>query len=154
MAINGDRIMSARAQIKIEGFLRWAEQEPGRVTEIRSFFQYRGGHLVVQEMRRQAPKRTGFLRTTIGWDPTPSGFIVSPGASYAPIVIRGIKKKYPIFARFAKALAFEWKGKMRFFKKVMHPKTRGVPFVSRTIDIVKPKLYELARRKWRELHER
>ena len=109
--------------------------------------------MTVQEMKRQAPKRTGFLTTTIGADFTPEGFTVYPGASYAPIVEKG-SRPHEIPARFAKALAFPWKGAMRFFKRVQHPGFPGRRFVERTREAVKPKLFDLMRRIWRELHER
>jgi len=107
----------------------------------------------MQEMRQQAPERTGFLKTTIGADFTPEGFTVYPGASYALVVEEG-SKPHEILPRFAKALAFEWKGAIRFFKRVQHPGFPGRRFVERTREIVKPKLFDLMRRIWRELHER
>ena len=145
--------MSARVSVDISGFLRWSGQEPDRVEEMRRLFQYRGSQMTVQEMKRQAPKRTGFLITTIGADFTPEGFTVYPGASYGPIVEKG-SRPHEILARFAKALAFPWKGAMRFFKRVQHPGFPGRRFVERTREAVKPKLFDLMQRIWRELHKR
>jgi len=120
---------------------------------MKRLFQYRGSQVTMQEMRQQAPERTGFLKTTIGADFTPEGFTVYPGASYALVVEEG-SKPHEILPRFAKALAFEWKGAIRFFKRVQHPGFPGRRFVERTREIVKPKLFDLMRRIWRELHER
>ena len=145
--------MSVRVSVDISGFLRWAEKEPDRAADMRRLFQYRGSQMVVQEMKRQAPKRSGFLITTIGAEFTPEGFTVHPKASYAPIV-EGGSRPHEILARFAKALAFPWKGKLRFFKRVRHPGFPGRRFVERTREIVEPKLFDLMRRLWRELHER
>ena len=145
--------MSIRVSVNISGFLRWAEKEPDRAAEMRRLFQYRGSQMVVEEMKRQAPERSGFLKTTIGADFTPEGFTVYPGASYAPIVEKG-SRPHEILPRFAKALAFPWKGAMRFFKRVQHPGFPGRRFVERTREVVQPKLFDLMQRIWRELHER
>jgi len=145
--------MSVGVTVDISGFLRWAEKEPERAGEMRRLFQYRGSQMVVEEMKHQAPERTGFLKTTIGADFTPEGFTVYPGASYAPIIEEG-SGPHEIVARYAKALAFEWKGRTRFFKKVQHPGFPGRRFVERTREIVEPKLFDLMSRIWRELHER
>jgi len=145
--------MSVGVTVDISGFLRWAEKEPERAGEMRRLFQYRGSQMVVEEMKHQAPERTGFLKTTIGADFTPEGFTVYPGASYAPIVEEG-SGPHEIVPRYARALAFEWKGKMRFFKRVQHPGFPGRRFIERTREIVKPKLFDLTSRIWRELHER
>lgn len=145
--------MSVRVGVDISGFLRWSEKEPERAEEMRRLFQYRGSQMTVEEMKRQAPERSGFLKTTIGAVLTSEGFTVYPGASYAPIVEKG-SRPHEILARFARALAFEWKGRMRFFKRVQHPGFPGRRFVERTREIVKPKLFDLMRRIWRQLHER
>ncbi len=145
--------MSIQVSVDISGFLRWAEQEPDRAAEMRRLFQYRGSQMTVQEMKLQAPKRSGFLITTIGADFTPEGFIVYPGASYAPIVEKG-SRPHEILPRFARALAFPWKGLMRFFRRVQHPGFPGRGFVERTREVVQPKLFDLMSRIWRELHER
>ena len=109
--------------------------------------------MVIEEMKQQAPERTGFLKTTIGADFTPEGFTVYPRASYALIVEKG-SRPHEILPRFAKALAFEWKGRTRFFKRVQHPGFPGRWFVERTREAAKPKLLDLMRWIWRELHER
>jgi len=145
--------MSLRVTVDISGFLRWSEQEPERAEEMRRLFQHRGSQVVMEEMKRQAPERTGFLKTTIGADFTPEGFTVYPGASYAPIVEKG-SRSHEIAARYARALAFQWRGATRFFKRVQHPGFPGRRFVERTREIVKPKLFDLMSRIWRELHER
>ncbi|MFQ6080746.1 MAG: HK97 gp10 family phage protein [Candidatus Bathyarchaeia archaeon] len=145
--------MSVRVNVDTDRFLRWFQKEPGRAEEMRRLFQYHGGQMVLQEMKRQAPERTGFLKATITTELTPEGFTVYPGASYAPIV-EGGSRPHEILARFAKALAFPWKGKLRFFKRVRHPGSPGRRFVERTSEIVEPKLFDLMRRLWRELHER
>jgi len=145
--------MSVGVTVDISGFLRWAEQEPERAEEMRRLFQHRGSQMVMEEMKRQAPERTGFLKTTIGADFTPEGFTVYPGVSYAWIVEHG-SKPHEIVARYARALAFDWKGAMRFFKRVQHPGFPGRRFVERTREAVKPKLFDLMSRIWRQLHER
>jgi len=145
--------MSVGVTVDVSGFLRWAEQEPERAEEMKRLFQYHGSQIVVGEMKQQAPERTGFLKTTIGADFTPEGFTVYPGASYAPIVEEG-SGPHEIVPRYARALAFEWKGAMRFFKRVQHPGFPGRRFVERTRELVKPKLFDLMSRIWRELHER
>jgi len=145
--------MSLGVTVDISGFLRWSEQEPDRAEEMKRLFQYRGSQMVMEQMKRQAPERTGFLKTTIGADFTPEGFAVYPGASYAWIVEHG-SKPHEIAARYARALAFEWKGTMKFFKRVQHPGFPGRGFVKRTRELVKPKLFDLMSRIWRELHER
>jgi len=134
-------------------FLGWVEKEPERAEETLRLFLYRGSQMVIEEMKQQAPERTGFLKTTIGADFTPEGFTVYPRASYALIVEKG-SRPHEILPRFAKALAFEWKGRMRFFKRVQHPGFPGRGFVERTREAVKPKLLDLMRWIWRELHER
>ena len=143
--------MSVRVSVDISGFLQWSEAEPKRAVEMKRLFQYRGSQMTLQEMKQQAPERTGFLKTTIGVDFTPEGFTVYPGASYAWIVEHG-SKPHEIVARYAKALAFQWKGAMRFFKRVQHPGFPGRKFVEKTREVVKPKLFDLMQKIWRELH--
>lgn len=145
--------MSVIVSMNVHDFLRWSDQEPERAEEMKRLFNQEGSQLVMAEMRQHVPIRTGFLRESITSLPTPEGFTVYPTAPYAYIVDKG-SKPHEILPRFAKALAFEWKGAMRFFKRVQHPGFPGRGFVERTRMIAKAKLFDLACRIWRELHER
>lgn len=141
--INVDTASLEHAILKIE-----TSREVSRnfIVEARSIVAYR--------MALNAPRRTGRLVGSIVSESWETGFVVYPKAPYALFVEQGTGLFGPsgqlIFPRRAKALRFEINGKTVFAKYV-----RGFPgrfFVRRTAEEVKPLLFDLADRLWREHH--
>jgi len=123
----------------------WLRQESEREVESLQLFQSEGSALVMTEMRRQAPFRSGFLRESIVATMTPAGFSVYPTAPYARAVEEGVGP-HMIFPVRAKALRFEVEeGVPIFAKYVQHPGFAGRFFVRRTAEAVRERLAELMR---------
>jgi len=87
------------------GFLQWADKEPERAEEAMVSFRHEGSHLTYEEMTRQVPVRTGFLKRSISIVFTPERFTVYPAAQYALFAEYGVRP-HGIAARMARALRF------------------------------------------------
>jgi HK97 gp10 family phage protein len=104
-----------------------------------------------EEMRRQAPERTGRLRRSIRKRLNLAALEVEvgPDVEYAvyveygthPHVIRPVR---------AEALRFEVEGEIVFARLVRHPGTKPNPFVRRTAEQTHRQIPRLWREKWKE----
>ncbi|NVM20592.1 MAG: HK97 gp10 family phage protein [Desulfobacterales bacterium] len=140
----------------ITGFLAWADNEPERVNRIMTFIRQEGSDVVHEEMIRHMPERTGFMKQNIDVVFTETGFAVIATASYALFVERGTgiwgRGPYPIVAKKAKALHFEWMGREWFLKRVWHPGFPGRFFAVKTKETSKPRIFDIVSQLWRDLH--
>jgi len=121
----------------------WLREEPARQAESLRLFQEEGSAIVMEEMRAEAPIRSGFLRESIATYMTPQGFTVYPSAPYAEAVEKGVGPR-TIFPVRAQVLRFETEaGAIIFAKHVKHPGFPGRWFVRRTAEAVRERLAEL-----------
>jgi len=108
-----------------------------------SLFRDVGAELVAEEMRRQAPRRTGRLANSIQARDVPRGFAVVPTVDYAVFVEYGTRP-HVILPRRARALRFEVNGDIVYCTRVHHPGTAPNPFVGRTAEWAAEELPRLA----------
>ena len=95
-------------------------------------FYDRGSLAVMEKMRRNTPKKRGFLRESVTRIKTSEGFLVYPAAAYAEIVEKG-SRPHIIFPASGKVLhrLGPW-GEPIFVKKINHPGFPGRFFIRRT----------------------
>jgi HK97 gp10 family phage protein len=88
----------------------------------------------------EAPHKTGNLQRSIKWTYVPIVSKIVPMADYALPVHEGSKPHtiLPVRAR-----ALYWKGAPHPVMRVMHPGTKGNPFVARTVQKVEKEVQRL-----------
>lgn len=113
------------------------------------------GMLVAQRAQNKAPIDKGRLKRSITYGiPYRAGQgqlaeDVGTNVEYAAAQELGSglygpkRQKYLITAKRAKVLAFEWLGKMRFFRYVWHPGVKPKPYLRPALDESKPQIIEL-----------
>lgn len=142
--------MSVRIETNSPQVEVWLTEAANKMPEAVRLFQDEGSLVVMQEMRANAPVRTGFLRESITRSFIPDGFVVYPTAKYAEHVEYGTQA-HTIFPSVAKVLRFELaSGAVIFARHVKHPGFAGRFFVRKTLETVRIELHRL----WQEIIER
>jgi len=127
------KIVVSRLEKAVRGLLR----------ELASFAE--------EEMRRQAPERTGRLRRSIRKRLNLAALEaeVAPTVEYAVYVEVGTRP-HVIRPVRAQALRFEVEGEIVFARLVRHPGTKPNPFVRGTAEQTRRQIPRLWREKWKE----
>lgn len=109
-----------------------------------------GSEIVEGDLVANAPVRTGFLRSSIRTEVSQYRAEISTNSGYGKAVNDGWPARV-ITARNAKALRFVVNGKVIFRKSVFHPGFGGHHFKEKTVEMARPKLYQLAESLLRQL---
>lgn len=109
-----------------------------------------GTELIQQEMANQVPVKTGRLRASISSDISGQYSETGTHTGYGLFVDQPTKP-HTIRPNISRFLHFQIGGQDIYAREVQHPGTAGNFFIRRTIDVIIPKLHELARQIWASL---
>jgi len=143
----------AKIEIDTSRFEVWFRSLSEEGEEALRLFQNEGSILVMAELAKRAPRRTGQLIASIMSENTGTGFEVYPTVPYAKYVEYGAglfgKTPHLIYPKKASVLRWEQAGYPVFARYI-----RGQPgqfFVARTWQAVIEPLTDLARKIWRTI---
>lgn len=110
------------------------------------------GRLLVEEAKKEAPVKTGTLRNSIRYSIRQGGTkymtleVTAGNSSRKPVVVKTVlfgSKPHVIKPKRAKALAFMWKGRKVYAKRVNHPGTNPNNFLERALSNTEPERKEM-----------
>ena len=124
-------------RIRVEGLekaFESARQFPGAADKEIDFVMNRAASMGLRLMTPDTPIKTGELRSSLfSRQVSTSSMEIGATAPHAIFVHQGTRP-HEILPVRAKALRFNWRGKIVFFRRVWHPGTKPNPFVKRTTD--------------------
>ena len=134
--------MALTIDVKTQAFYGLVEKLRKKGRKLEQEYLQKASRIVVEEMRRQAPRKTGRLQKSIRVFRFGNSVKILPTVSYAVFVEKGVKP-HEIKPKKAKVLRFEVGGEEVFARRVSHPGFSGTFFVRKTGEIIRPRLREL-----------
>ena len=127
----------SEVHIRVEGLEKAFESArhfPGAADKEIDFVMNMASSLGLILMLPDTPIKTGELRSSLfSRQLSTSSMEIGATAPHSVYVHQGTRP-HEILPVRARALRFNWRGKIVFFKRVMHPGTKPNPFVKRTTD--------------------
>jgi len=127
----------SEVHIRVEGLEKAFESArhfPGAADKEIDYVMNRAASQGMAWMIPDTPIITGELRSSLfSRQVSPSSMEIGATAPHSVYVHEGTRP-HEILPVRAKALRFNWRGKIVFFKRVRHPGTKPNPFVKRTTD--------------------